>query len=168
MTAPAPTAHAVKGGDDRGAGGADGVDQRAGHTGEREEARHVARHELADDVVDVTARAKSTRAFPRQYDRAHIVALMEGAKRVSELAVDFERERVDAVRSVQQESGNAVGVDLRSEAVRGEGAEGRRGVEGWKKGWASSSREGQFRLSRMVRRRTRSKRHQRSARGLGG
>src|SRR4029434_4466377 len=84
----------------------------ARHAGERQDVSRSSRFlhldQRADDLVHVTARRE---VFARAGDdyRAHVRHIGEGAKRLGELTIRVERERVLSLGPVQRDDGDATG-----------------------------------------------------------
>src|SRR6185503_8117492 len=81
-------------------------DEVAGGAGEGEQAAVIAREELADDVLDVAAGAEGAAAAGDE-DGAHAglgVELLEG---LTQLGVDLEGERIEAVGAGERDRGDA-------------------------------------------------------------
>ncbi len=77
------------------------------------QALHVAREELADDVLDVSAGAERA-TFAGDDDRRALALRVERGERVGELLVDRERERVQSIGAIERDLRDAAR-DARSE-----------------------------------------------------
>src|SRR5262249_399534 len=86
---------------------ADVANEFASHASELEQTFHVALEEFTDDVVHVAARTKrATRSSDD--DDANIALVAQRRKSVGQLAIDFKRQRVQALRTMQRDRRDAL------------------------------------------------------------
>ena len=96
--------HPLDAGHDRQLAAAHRLDQLARHPREAQQPVHVAREQVRDDVLDVAAAAERL-ALALQHQRARplgvVAAALDHREQVGQLAIHRERQRVEAVRSVE-------------------------------------------------------------------
>jgi len=83
------------------------ADELASHARELKQAFHVTAEEFADDVAHVTTGTERT-ARARDDDDANVALITQRRKLVSQLAIDFKRQRIQTIWTVQRDRGNVV------------------------------------------------------------
>ena len=87
--------------DDRERAVAHRLDDRAAHARELEQLAGGQLLELADDLLDVAARAEAA-ALPGEDEHARVAAVRQLAEQVAQVGVDVEGERVQLVRAARR------------------------------------------------------------------
>ena len=94
------------------------VNELARHASEFEQAFHVAAEQFTDDVVHVAARTERS-TVPRDDNHANISFVTQRSKRIRQFAIDFKRQRIQTLRTIQSNRRDAMLILLVKKTIVG-------------------------------------------------